>query len=65
MKFRTAKKEDYAAIIKLWQEARLPFKPKGRDTKDNYEKVVVSADEFAGDYKGIKHIHIRDFLISY
>jgi len=33
--------------------------------KDNYEKVVVSADEFAGDYKGIKHIHIRDFLISY
>jgi len=33
--------------------------------KDNYEKVVVSADEFADDYKGIKHIHIRDFLTSY
>jgi len=33
--------------------------------KDNYEKVVVSADEFANDYKGIKHIHIRDFLTNY
>jgi len=32
---------------------------------DNYEKVVVSADEFANDYKGIKHIHIRDFLTNY
>ena len=30
--------------------------------EDNYEKVVVSADEFAEDYKGIKHIHIRQFL---
>ena len=30
--------------------------------KDNYEKIVVSADEFAEDYKGIKHMHIREFL---
>ena len=31
--------------------------------KDNYEKIVVSSDEFiAGNYKGIKHIHILDFL---
>ncbi len=29
---------------------------------DNFEKIVVSADEFAKDYKGVKHIHIRDFL---
>jgi len=30
---------------------------------DNYEKIVVSADDFAtGNYKGIKHIHILDFL---
>lgn len=33
--------------------------------KDNYEKIVVSADEFATDYKGIKHIHILDFLTNY
>ena len=32
--------------------------------EDNYEKIVVSADEFTTDYKGIKHIHIRDFLFN-
>lgn len=30
--------------------------------KDNYEKIVISADEFVEDYKGVKHTHIRDFL---
>ena len=30
--------------------------------EDNYENIVVSADEFTTDYKGIKHIHIREFL---
>jgi hypothetical protein len=29
---------------------------------DNFEKIVVSADEFAQDFKGIKHLHIRKFL---
>ena len=30
---------------------------------DNYEKIVVSADDLlSGNYKGIKHIHILDFL---
>lgn len=32
--------------------------------EDNYEKIVVSADEFTTDFKGIKHIHIRDFLYN-
>lgn len=32
--------------------------------KDNYEKIVVSADEFASEYKGIRHVHIRDFLLG-
>ena len=32
---------------------------------DNHEKIVISADEFiSGNYKGIKHIHILDFLTS-
>jgi predicted AAA+ superfamily ATPase len=31
---------------------------------DNYEKIVVSADEFIGDNKGIKHMNIRDFLVT-
>ncbi|MGB0880528.1 MAG: ATP-binding protein [Polaribacter sp.] len=32
--------------------------------EDNYEKIVVSADEFAENYKGIKHIHINQFLAN-
>ncbi|MEA1896226.1 MAG: ATP-binding protein [Bacteroidota bacterium] len=32
--------------------------------EDNYEKIVISADEFAEGYKGIKHIHIRQFLAN-
>ena len=31
--------------------------------KDNYPKMVVSMDEFAGNTrKGIQHIYLRDFL---
>ena len=30
--------------------------------EDNYEKIVVSADEFAENFKGIKHVHINKFL---
>jgi predicted AAA+ superfamily ATPase len=33
--------------------------------KDNYTKIVVSMDEMTGGkFKGIKHLNIRDFLIS-
>ncbi|PIR12745.1 ATPase [Candidatus Falkowbacteria bacterium CG11_big_fil_rev_8_21_14_0_20_39_10] len=34
--------------------------------KDNYPKIVVSMDEFIDrkGYRGIEHIHIRDFLSS-
>ena len=32
---------------------------------DNYEKIVISADEFiSGNHKGIKHVHILDFLFK-
>ena len=31
---------------------------------DNYEKIVVSADEFAENFKGIKHVHINKFLTT-
>jgi len=30
--------------------------------KDNFEKIVVTGDEIIADYKGIKHLHIRQFL---
>jgi uncharacterized protein len=34
---------------------------------DNYSKYVVTMDELAAGnaYKGIKQIHLRDFLINY
>ncbi|MCD4772124.1 MAG: GNAT family N-acetyltransferase [Bacteroidales bacterium] len=31
---------DYHEIIKLWKEARLPFKPNGRDSKESIEKEL-------------------------
>ena len=31
--------------------------------ENNYPKYVVSMDTFGSDYKGIKHIHLRDFLL--
>lgn len=35
------------------------------DVKDNYPKYVLTTDEFAGgNYKGIKTMHIADFLLS-
>lgn len=33
--------------------------------KDNYVKLVVSLDSFTiGNYKGIKHLHLQDFLLQ-
>ncbi len=32
--------------------------------EDNYEKIVVSADGFAENFKGIKHVHINKFLTT-
>ncbi|MCL2088948.1 MAG: ATP-binding protein [Oscillospiraceae bacterium] len=35
------------------------------DIKDNYPKYVLRTDEFAGgNYKGIKTMHVADFLLS-
>ena len=35
------------------------------EINDNYPKYVLRADEFAGgNYKGIKNMHIADFLLS-
>jgi hypothetical protein len=33
--------------------------------RDNYPKYVLRTDEFAGgNYKGIKTMHVADFLLS-
>lgn len=32
--------KDYDDVIKLWKEADLPYKPKGRDKRENIEKEL-------------------------
>lgn len=33
--------------------------------RDNFTKIVVSMDEMTGgEFKGIRHMNIRDFLVS-
>lgn len=34
--------EDYEDVIKLWGEAGLPFKPKGRDSKEKIANEIAS-----------------------
>lgn len=36
-----------------------------RDIKDNYQKIVLTLDEFTvGDYEGIKVINVIDWLLN-
>ena len=32
---------------------------------DNYEKIVVSTDQFTNDYKGVKHLQLSQFLTNF
>ncbi len=34
------------------------------EIKDSFTKIVVSMDELADRFKGIRHLNIRDFLVS-
>ena len=40
IKIRNFKIEDYNSVIKLWESAGLPFKPKGRDSKVKIEEEL-------------------------
>lgn len=44
-KIRTLKIEDYGAIIGLWKRAGLPFKPKGRDSKQMMKEQMKAFPE--------------------
>ncbi|MDR2938468.1 MAG: ATP-binding protein [Prevotellaceae bacterium] len=55
----------YVQVCYLLQEQKTIEREFGNleKIKDNYPKLVVSMDEFRGNtYKGIHHIHVRDFL---
>ncbi|MGC4129997.1 MAG: ATP-binding protein [Bergeyella sp.] len=58
----------YVQVCYLLQEEKTIEREFGNllKIKDNYPKVVVSADEFSGNtYEGIQHISIRKFLSEY
>lgn len=40
MTIREFRIEDYEQVIELWQKAHLPYKPKGRDSKEEIEREL-------------------------
>jgi ribosomal protein S18 acetylase RimI-like enzyme len=46
MEIRKLTTNDYESIIKLWSKAGLPFKPKGRDSREAIEAQIVANPEF-------------------
>ena len=41
---RKFKIKDYDAVVALWEKARLPYKPKGRDSRKSIEKQIKQAN---------------------
>jgi len=46
MEFKQLTINDYDEMIKLWSRAGLPFKPKGRDSREAIEKQMKENPEF-------------------
>lgn len=44
IKIRKFKIKDYNEIIALWEKASLPYKPRGRDSRNNIEKQIKQAN---------------------
>lgn len=57
----------YIQIAQRISSCETEFREYGRllDIRDNYPKYVLSTDDYAGgNYKGIKTMHVADFLLS-
>ncbi|MFT4061493.1 MAG: ATP-binding protein [Edaphocola sp.] len=55
----------YVQVCYLLQEPKTAEREFGNllKIKDNYRKIVVSADNFSGNtYRGVEHIYVRNFL---
>lgn len=51
--FRKLNPEDYDQIIGLWEEANLPYKPKGRDSREAIKRQMEADPElFLGAFHG-------------
>ena len=46
IEIRALAMEDYNAVVKLWKRAGLPFKPRGRDSRQMMEKQMKAFAEF-------------------
>jgi len=42
IEIRSLNKADYDAIVKVWEEARLPFRPEGRDGREEISRQIDS-----------------------
>jgi predicted AAA+ superfamily ATPase len=57
----------YVQVVYMITDQRVHDREFGNllEIKDNFTKIVVSMDEMTGGkFKGIKHVNIRDFLVS-
>jgi ribosomal protein S18 acetylase RimI-like enzyme len=51
--------EDYDAMVKVWERAGLPYKPKGRDSRQNIAKQTELFPEFyIGAFHGTKLVGV-------
>jgi ribosomal protein S18 acetylase RimI-like enzyme len=46
MQIRSLNIEEYGDIINLWKRASLPFKPRGRDSRESISKEMAANPEF-------------------
>ncbi|MGM0405678.1 MAG: GNAT family N-acetyltransferase [Thermoplasmatota archaeon] len=46
MEFKTPSIKEYERILELWDEAGLPYKPEGRDTRENIAKELKEQPEY-------------------
>ncbi|MFW6141172.1 MAG: GNAT family N-acetyltransferase [Candidatus Saliniplasma sp.] len=46
MDFKTPPIEDYERILELWDDGDLPYKPEGRDTRENIAKELKEQPEY-------------------
>lgn len=46
IELKTPSIEDYERILQLWDEGGLPYKPEGRDTRENIERELEEQPEY-------------------
>lgn len=59
LEFRKLTIQDYDTMIKVWERAGLPFKPKGRDSEENTAKQMrLFPESYIGAFHGNRLIGV-------